>query len=586
VLVESEIEVEPEVSAVIPPYDELPWHLLGDHPAEQYMRDVMSGAVLACRYVKLAVLRHLRDLVTGHARGLWFDRAAAIRRIEFFQFCRHFEGEWAGQVIEPAPHQQIIRWCVNGWKKKDGTRRFHTVYEEVGRKAGKSTCLGSEGLYLAFFDNEAGSQVYTAATKFKQARIVHQSSVQMVKASPALRRKINTCRDNLNVEATASRYEPLGQDSNTEDGLNVHGALIDEYHAHPDAFMYNVLKNGTGSRRNWVLWVITTAGFDKSSACYQEREYAVGILEGIFENDAYFAIIFTLDKEDMENWQDTKNWIKANPLIGITPKWENMLELAQEAAEKPSMRNDFLTKRLNIWTDSLMSWITPEQWDKCNAAVDTEGLRGRRCIGAFDLSSTIDMTAWVLCFLPEVDGDPYQFLFRFFVPQQDIDSRFPNKQIALQIKNWIRLGYITATPGNSIDYDFVESQIKEDAEKYEIIEIAYDKYNATQMVMNLQKYDFEMVEFPQTPISMSPGIKDFEIKVLRGLIAHGGNPVMKWMISCVELWSDSNGNVKIVKPDRGKSVKRVDGPVAASMALDRAVKHTEVKEITQGFIEL
>lgn len=574
-MTEPELNKQPEVTAIIPPYDELPWHLLEDHPAEQYMRDVMSGTILACRYVKLAVLRQLRDLETGHLRGLWFDRNAAISRIYFFKVCRHYEGEWAGSIIEPAPFQQFIRWCVYGWKNKDGTRRFHTIYEEVGRKNGKTTALATDGLYLAFFDDEPGALVYTTATKLKQARYLHRASISMVKSSPALRRRIKIYKDNLNIEKTSSRFEPVGQDSGTEDGGNIHAAFIDEYHAHPDAGMYNVMKNGTGSRKNWIIWIITTAGIDKSSACYQEREYAIGILEGIFQNDNYFAIIYTLDKEDLENWQDSRLWIKANPNIGISPKWENMLSLGQEAAEKPSMRNDFLTKRLNIWTDTFMTWITPEQWDKCNALVDAEGLRGRRCTGAFDLSSTIDITAWVLCFLPEIDSDPYQFLFRFYVPQQDIDLRFPNKQIALQIKNWIRLGYIMATPGNSIDYDFIEAQIKEDAEKYNIIEIAYDKYNATQLVMNLQKYDFVMVEFPQTPISMSPGIKDFEIKVLRGLIAHGGNPVMKWMISCAEIWTDSNGNVKIVKPERGKSIKRVDGPVAASMALDRAVKHTE-----------
>jgi phage terminase large subunit-like protein len=339
--------------------------------------------------------------------------------------------------------------------------------------------------------------------------------------------------------------------------------------------MYIVLKNGTGSRRNWIIWIITTAGFDKSCACYQEREYAVNILEGIFENDAYFAIIFTLDAEDIENWQDERNWVKANPLIGVTPKWDNMRTLAKEAAEKPSSRNDFLTKRLNIWTDTLTAWITSEQWELCNAPVDPEGLRGRRCIGAFDLSSTTDMSAWALCFIPEVAGDPYQFLYRFFVPQQDLALRFPNKQVLTQIKNWIRLGYITATPGNSIDYDFIEAKIKEDAAAYSILEIPYDPYNATQIVTNLQKLEIEMVPFQQGFLSMSPAAKDFEIKVLNRQIAHGGNPVMKWQIGCTELTTDPAGNIKPVKPDRQKSVKRIDGVICSIMGLDRAVKHTD-----------
>jgi len=568
---EAEIPVAGE--RALPGMEELPMHLLGDHPAEQYCRDVLSGAILACRYVKLAVIRHIRDLEHGHERGLWFDREAAERRIEFYRFCRHYEGEWDGKVMEPAPFQQFIHWCIYGWKNADGTRRFHMVYETMARKNGKSTDKASDGVHTAFFDGEPGAQVYTAATKKDQAKIIHRCSTRMVEKSPALRKRIRVFKNNLHNEETASRYEPLGQDSNTEDGLNVHAAFIDEYHAHPDAGMLNVLKNGTGSRRNWLIWIVTTAGFDKGSACFEEQEYAIGILEGIFEDDAYFAIVYTLDEEDKENWLDERVWIKANPNLGVTPKLENMRVLALEASRKTSARNDFLVKRLNLWTETTTTWITSDAWDKCGGEVNAEWLGGAKCFGALDLSSTIDISAWAKCFPPENAREPFRFLWKFFVPAEDLKQRFPNAQVHSQIRNWIRLGYITTTPGNVIDYDFVRAAILEDAEQYSIEEIAYDPYNASQLVNDLQKENLTLVEFRQGFLTMSPAAKDFEQKALSGLLAHGGNPVIRWMLSCTEIATDPAGNIKPVKPDRGKSVKRIDGIVAAIMALDRAVKN-------------
>ncbi|MDD5352999.1 MAG: terminase large subunit [Candidatus Omnitrophica bacterium] len=548
----------------------MPLDLLGNHPAEQYARDVLTGKIVTCRYVKLAAARHVRDLAEGYKRGLWFDAPAAQHRLDFYQFCRHFEGEWAGQVIEPSSWQQFIKWCIYGWKRADGSRRFRKAYISVARKAGKSTDVATDGIYLAFFDGESGAQVFTAATKFSQARIIHRASTSMVKASPALRRRINVFKNNLHVEETASIYEPLGQDSNTEDGLNVHGALIDEYHAHPDAEMYNVLRSGMGSRRQPLLYVITTAGFDKQCACYTEEEYAKNVLEGVFDDDSYFAIIFTLDEND--KWTDETVWLKSNPNLGITPKLEDMQEQCQEAMRVPSKQNEFLTKRLNIWTEAVTAWITVGQWDRCAELVDAEGLRGRKCFGAFDLSSTTDITAWALCFPPENEIEPYRFIWRFFVPQDGLEKQYPNKEILGKIKTWIRQGFITPTPGDSVDYDFVKAKILEDATIYDIREIPYDPYNASQMVNDLSKEDLELVEFRQGFLTMSPAAKDFESKVLKGQIAHGGNPVMRWMISCAEIAKDPAGNIKPVKPDRQKSVKRIDGVVAAIMALDRAVK--------------
>lgn len=549
----------------------MPLHLLGNHPAEQYCRNVLTGETIACRYVRLACLRYLRDLDTGAERGLWFDRDAAILRLQFNRYCRHFEGEWAGRVIEFEPWQQFISWNVYGWKRKDGSRRYRLVYEECARKNGKSTSLATDGIYLAFFDGEAGAQVFTAATKLEQARIIHRASTRMVKASPALRRRVAVFKNNLNVEETASKYEPLGEDSKTEDGRNVHAGLIDEYHAHPSADMYNVLRSGMGSRRQPILYTITTAGFDKNSACYTEREYAINVLEGVFDDDSYFAIIFTPD--DPDDWTNEEEWAKANPNLGVCVSIDDMREQCRKAERVPSLQNEFKTKRLNIWTESQTAWITTDMWAKCNHPVDADGLRGQTCYGAFDLSSTTDMSAWVLCFPPAAESERYRFLYRFFVPSDDLNQRYPNREVLKNIKTWIRQGFITETPGNVIDYDFIRAQIVEDAAMYDIAQIPYDPYNASQLVNDLMKEGLELTEFRQGFLTMSPAAKDFETKVLQGMLAHANNPVMNWMVSCTDIVSDPAGNIKPVKPDRGKSNKRIDGVVASIMALNAAVRN-------------
>lgn len=555
----------------------MPLHLLGVdgvlHPAEEYCRNVLTGETVACKWVKLACLRHVVDLRDGHERGLRFDRDAAIHRIEFYRFCRHYQGEWAGQVIEPEPWQQYVNWVVYGWKRADGTRRFRRVYESVARKNGKSTIVATDGIYLAFFDGEAGAEVYTAATKEEQAKIIHRASTRMVKSSKALSRMIRVYRNNMNDESTASKYEPLGQDSHTEDGLNVHAGLIDEYHAHPNDGMYNVLRSGMGARRQPLLWVITTAGFDKDCACHIEQEYAQNILDGVFSDDSYFAIIYAPDNP--EDWTNETEWLKANPNLGVSIYIDDFREQCEQAKRVPSKQNEFKTKRLNIWTESTLAWITSEVWAKCGGAVDVEGLRGRKCYGAFDLSSTTDMSAWALCFPPETEDDTYKFLWRFFVPQAELDSRFPNRHVLNNIRTWIRQGFVLATPGNVIDYDFIRAQILEDAGIFDIQSIPYDPYNASQLVNDLTKEDLNLVEFRQGYLTMSPAAKDFEQKVLSGQISHGNNPVMRWMISCAELSTDPAGNIKPVKPARDKSDKRIDGVIAAIMSLSAAVRGVE-----------
>lgn len=433
-----------------------------------------------------------------------------------------------------------------------------------------TSSLATDGLFLVGFDGEAGAEVFTAAVKRDQARLIHSESTRMVKSSPQLRSFLGTFKDSIFSEKTYSKYVPLGADSNTEDGLNVHGALIDEYHAHPTAGMYDVLRSGMGARSQPLLYIISTAGFDKNCPYYDQRQYAISVLEGTFQDDSLFAIIYTLDEKD--DWTDESLWIKSNPNLDITVSRDDMRDMLREALESPTKANNFKTKKLNIWTEAVTRWISDEAWAKCAGSLDSDNLDGRICYGGLDLSSTIDLTAWVLCFPPESD-DKYRFLFRFFLPQEDLKERCRRDKVPYDL--WIERGLVMATPGATVDYNFVETQIRKDAERFDLREIAFDPYNATQIVNNLLEDEFEMVTFRQGYLTMSPAAKDFERRILKSDLVHNGNPVMKWMISCTEVASDPAGNIKPVKPDRGKSSKRIDGVVASIMALDRAVKGAE-----------
>lgn len=558
----------------------------------QYADDVISGKQVACKWVKLAIKRDIYDQETGHLRGIWFDDEAAEKIIDFFDFCKHSKGKWAGTVIHLEPWQQWILSRIFGWKKQNAEgetiRRFKTAYEEIGRKNAKSTIASGIGNYLTGFDGEAGSECYCVATKSDQAKIVHGVASSMVKASPDLQRVLDTRRFNIHSLASGSKFEPLGKDSKTSDGLNVHGCIVDEYHAHPTADMYDVIRSGMGSRQQPLMFVITTAGFEKVCPCYTMHEDICNILDNYdddtINDDTVFGIIFTIDDDD--DWMDESCWIKANPNLGISVDLEDMRDMLKTAIRVPSKQNEFKTKKLNIWTEAVSLWISSEAWKGCNYPVDESKLIGRTCYGGIDLSTVSDITAWVLCFPPRIEDEKFEFLFRFFIPGDELYERVRNDKVPYDV--WIEKGFVCATPGPSIDYNFVLDKIRNDSEIYDIKQIAYDPHNASHIVQILENENFTMVKFGQGMMSMSPPSKDFEKRVLDGGIAHNNNPVMKWMVGCTTIYQDSNSNIKPVKPDRGKTSKRIDGVIATIEALDAAIRNQKKRSVyeTRGILNI
>lgn len=543
------------------------------HPVTDYAEKVVRGKIPAGELLILACERHLRDLKTGRTRGIYFDEDAADHAIEFFSFLRLWEGEWKGCVFQLELWQKFIVGSLFGWKRTDETRRFRVGYTEVPRKNGKSPLMAGIGLYLFVADDEPGAQIYSAATKRDQAKIVWKHAAKMVETSPALKKRIKIYwgKGNMHIPETESKFEPLGADADTMDGLNIHAALVDELHAHKKRDTWDVLETATSSRRQPMLLAITTAGVDQTSICYENHLYAEKVLKGTVQDDSYFAFIATIDKEDMENWDDPKVWAKANPNLGISVKLDDLNRKASKAKEMPSFLNAFLRLHLNVWTQQVDRWIPLHLWDENAGMVVEEKLKGRTCFGGLDLSSVSDITAWVMVFPRNDDPEELDILCRFWVPEARLHD--PHNKYRDQYKTWVKQGFLMTTPGDAIDYGFVKAQVLKDAETFKLVDLNIDRlFQSHQVSVDLTDEGLTVVGMGQGFLSMAAPMKELERRLLLRKIHHGGHPVLRWMADNVTVKKDPAGNLK---PDKATSQGKIDGIVALVMGLDRAMRHQD-----------
>ena len=531
-----------------------------------YARKVVAGKIVAGNWVRLACERHLRDLKGGRKRGLYFDREGADFAIEFFGFLKHSKGKWAGDTFQLAPWQKFIVGCLFGWKRKrDGTRRFRTAYCEVPRKNGKSTLAAGIGLYLLVADGEQGAEIYSAATKRDQATIVHGEATRMVRSSPSLRKRVRIYKNNLNVEKSNSKYEPLGADQDTLDGLNVHGAIIDELHAHKTSGVVDKLDTATGAREQPLLFEITTAGYDQQSICFVHHQYTEQVLEGVIEDDSWFGFIATIDKED--DWTDERVWAKANPNYGGSVNPEDLKRKAVRAMKMPTEQNIFKRMHLNVWTEQAERWLDLAEWDECGGAVDLEALKGRKCWVGLDLADTSDLAAMVAVFASDDEEPVFDLVPFFWLPGDNLEERSRKNRVPYNA--WMDQGLLRVTEGNVLDYDAVMVALDELAQWADISELAYDRWGATELIQKAQGAGVDVIPFGQGYASMSPAMKGFLTLVLQRRIRHGNHPILRWMASNVVATMDPAGNIK---PDKSKSRQKIDGIVASIMGLDRATR--------------
>ena len=497
--------------------------------------------------------------------GLYFDPDSAKRAVDFFaRFLRHTKGRWAGHPFELEDWQrdEIIA-PLFGWKRTDGTRRYRTAYIEVPRKNGKSTLSAGIALYMLFADNEQGAEVYSAAADRDQARIVFEQARAMVEESPSLRKRAKCYKNSIVVSATRSTYKVLSADAFTKHGLNASGIVFDELHAQPNRELYDVLNTSTGAREQPLMVMITTAGYNRESICWEQHEYARRILDGGVDDPSTFAYIAAAEEKD--DWTKRKTWAKANPGMGVTVSEEYLLTECKKAQESPAYQNTFRRLHLNQWTSQDSRWIDMTKWDAC--AGELPDLSGRECYGGLDLASHTDIASLVLCFPPVGDDEPYALLPFFWIPEENMVERSRRDRVPYDA--WVRDGLVFATPGNVIDYAYIRAHIAELCGEYQIKDVAFDRWGAELLRQQLEEDGITMVQMGQGYASMSAPSKELLRLVLSRGISHGGNPVLRWMADNVVVLQDPAGNVK---PNKGKSREKIDGIVAGIMALDRATR--------------
>lgn len=498
-----------------------------------------------------------------------YDKAKADRAVKFIENLCHTKGKWAGKRFWLLPWQEQLIRDIFGIVKPDGYRQFRTAFVEICKKVGKSELAAAVALYLLYADNEPSAEVYGAAADRQQASIVFDVARQMVEMSPALlkRSKLMTATKRIVNYGNSGYYQVLSAEVGGKHGFSVSGLVFDEIHTQPNRQLYDVLTKGSSdARQNPLHFIITTAGTDRHSIAYELHTKAVDILEGRRVDPTFYPVVYGL--KDDEDWEDEANWYKVNPSLGYTVDIERLRDAYREAKQNPADEVTFKWLRLNMWVSSTVAWIPDAIFMKGNEEIDLTALEGRDCYGGLDLSSTGDITALVLMFPPRDEDEKYILLPFFWVPEETIPQRVKAASVPYDI--WERQGYLLSTEGNVIHYDFIEKFINDLAEKYHIVEIAVDRWNATQMIQNLEGDGFTMVPFGQGFASMSGPTKDFYRLLMEGQIIHGGHPVLRWMAGNVVVDTDPAGNIKVTK---AKSKEKIDGIVAAIMALDRCIRN-------------
>ena len=501
-----------------------------------------------------------------------YDEIKAKRAITFIENLKHTKGRWHGQNFTLLPWQEEIVTALFGTVKENGYRQYNTCYCEIPKKNGKSELAAAIALYLTCGDGEWAAEVYGCASDRQQASIVFDVAVDMVDQCPALKKRIKPIMSvkRLVYQPTNSYYQVLSAEAYTKHGLNVHGVIFDELHSQPTRELFDVMTKGSGDARTQPLYfLITTAGTDRNSICFEQHMKAEDILTGRKVDPTFYPVIYGLPDE--ADWSDEKNWHLANPSLGHTIAIEKVRNAYQSAKENPAEENIFRQLRLNQWVKQSTRWMPMDKWDECAFPVIPEELYGRECYGGLDLSSTSDITAFVLVFPPRSEDEKYVILPYCWIPEDNMRLRIRRDHVPYD--TWEKTGHLQTTEGNVIHYGFIEKFIEKLGEKYHILEIAFDRWGATQMVQDLEGMGFTVVPFGQGYKDMSPPTKELMKLTLEKRIAHAGHPVLRWCMDNVFVRQDPAGNIKM---DKEKSTEKIDVAVATVMALDRAIRCSNV----------
>ena len=497
-----------------------------------------------------------------------YDEGLADYAVSFIECLCHTKGTWAGKLFKLLDWQEQIIRDLFGIVKPNGYRQFNTAYIEIPKKNGKSELAAAVALLLCCGDGEQRAEIYGCAADRGQAAIVFDVAADMVRMCPALNKrcKILASQKRILFTPTNSFYQVLSAEAYSKHGFNIHGVVFDELHTQPNRKLFDVMTKGSGDARMQPLYfLITTAGTDTHSICYETHQKALDILEGRKIDPTFYPVIYGAG--DTEDWTDPKVWLKANPSLGETIGMDKVEAACESAKQNPGEENSFRQLRLNQWVKQAVRWMPMDKWDACAYPVNEEMLEGRVCYGGLDLSSTTDLTSFCLVFPPEEEDEPYYVLPYFWVPEDTLDLRVKRDHVPYDL--WNRQGYIETTEGNVVHYGYIEKFIERLGERFNIREIAFDRWGAVQMVQNLENMGFTVVPMGQGFASMSPPTKELMKLVLEKKVAHGGHPVLRWNMDNIYIRTDPAGNIKA---DKAKSTEKIDGAIAMIMALDRAIR--------------
>ncbi len=489
-----------------------------------------------------------------------------MRAVEFFErYLTHSVGEWAGQPFQLAAWQRDTIATLFGWFRPDGTRRYRECYLTVARKNGKSTLGAGVGLKLTLADGEPGSKVYSAAADADQAAIVFETAQAMIQASEPLRGRTKLYRRSIVAAKTHSAYKVLSAAPKTKHGLHAHGVLFDELHAQPNRELWDVMKTSTAARRQPMILAMTTAGWDRSSICWEVYDFARRVRDGQVSAPDFLPVVYEVPAE--ADWRDKLLWGLANPSLGVTVGADYLEAQFARALTTPAYENTFRNLHLNQWTAQASRWLPMLMWHKSGERIDRSALVGRPCFGGLDLSTSRDLTALVLLFPPLSPGERWQVLCEFWLPEERVAGGIDRDPAPYA--EWARAGHLHLTEGNVVDYAAVRARVRELSREFDLVELGYDPYNAEQLCNQQLGGEDGLVVRPvrQGYLTLSPAAKELERMLLAGSLNHGINPVLTWCADNVSVRTDPAGNIK---PDKSTSRGRIDGVVALVIAIATA----------------
>lgn len=558
----------------------------------QYASDVKSGKIICGLRIKQAVDRFYRLIETAESKGYWLDHKKGFAVIRFFEnYLKHTKGKSAKKKDASfylSPYQQFTLYNVFAWQttNEDGVaiRLIRNVYEKVSKKNGKTAVMAGLALYMMSFDLEQGAEIYSGATKKDQAKLCFDQAKEFINVSPALRglgfRNYQSSIEFRRKGKLFGVFKPLEKNAESQDGINSHLSIIDEYHAHPTDALKENLESSSAARLQPITYTITTAGTNLHGVCKNFEDSCINILEEVAEDDTFFIMIHDLDKDD--DWEKEENWQKSNPNLGVTVSLDFLRKEYQKAKNQPSKIPNFKTKHLNMWVDGASELIPSKYWNACMVPIKEENFAKLGNCGALDLSTTTDITAYAMISEPDEDGIRDLKVW-CFCPLETILQR--SKEDRVPYKYWSNLKrenavddndtYLIATPGNMVDYSEVEKVVINQYYQHKTRHVEYDRKFSGSLVQNLQKEDIELSPFAQTLMNYASPTKEFIRLVMSGKLRVGKNPILKWMLSGAVAISNTNEDIRL---DKSRSTKRIDGIIASIMALAGTMTVEEVEE--------